>query len=97
MNRKISSNTYNLSSGGREIQNRRLPNVEVFQPRPSIRLLRAKVTIADLNKPDKFHNREAEGIVDWLTKKSGPQWTEVNSKVKAKQSNIQTQEDRGCL
>jgi len=25
--------------------------------------------------------REAEGIVDWLTKKSGPQWTEVDSKV----------------
>ena len=44
------------------------------------------MTIADLNKPDKFHNREAEGIVDWLTKKSGPQWTEVNSKVKAKQT-----------
>ena len=27
------------------------------------------------------HLREAEGIVDWLTKKSGPQWTEVESKV----------------
>jgi len=25
--------------------------------------------------------REAAGIVDWLTKKSGPQWTEVDSKV----------------
>merc|ERR1719341_3134737 len=25
--------------------------------------------------------READGIVDWLTKKSGPQWTEVESKV----------------
>ena len=25
--------------------------------------------------------REAQGIVDWLEKRSGPQWTEVNSKV----------------
>ena len=30
-----------------------------------------------------FNNicREAQGIVDWLEKRSGPQWTEVNSKV----------------
>ena len=34
------------------------------------------------------HHREAEGIVDWLTKKSGPQWTEVESKVKTEEEKI---------
>ena len=29
----------------------------------------------------RFTFEEAQGIVDWLEKRSGPQWTEVNSKV----------------
>ena len=32
-----------------------------------------------------FH-RDADGIVEWLNKKTGPQWTEVDSKVKKKKS-----------